>query len=178
MRLFAFAGLWERWQDQDGEAVETCAILTTEANAVVRPVHDRMPVILDPAVYGQWLDERAGTDDQATLLRSFPGEVDEGVPRDRLRQQCPHRGSAVPSACITDSVKFLLAGQPSLRYPFAMNPLGRIALANGPYRTPALSKGDRATRLLEAALNPVLTVGRKASDEGSESKWHRRAVSP
>jgi putative SOS response-associated peptidase YedK len=41
---FAFAGLWERWEG-GGEPVETCTILTTEANEVVRPVHDRMPVI-------------------------------------------------------------------------------------------------------------------------------------
>jgi putative SOS response-associated peptidase YedK len=52
---FAFAGLWERWEG-GGEPVETCTILTTEANEVVRPVHDRMPVILAPEVYGRWLD--------------------------------------------------------------------------------------------------------------------------
>jgi putative SOS response-associated peptidase YedK len=62
-RLFAFAGLWERWKDPNGGNVETCAIITTDANDVVRPVHDRMPVILDPAAYGQWLDPRADADD-------------------------------------------------------------------------------------------------------------------
>src|SRR5262249_33099246 len=55
-RLFAFAGLWERWQGPEGEPVESCTILTTEANALARPVHDRMPVIVDPADFGQWLD--------------------------------------------------------------------------------------------------------------------------
>jgi putative SOS response-associated peptidase YedK len=74
-RLFAFAGLSERWHDQDGQSVETCAIITTEANAVVRPVHDRMPVILDPEVYGQWLDPRAGSDDLLLLLRPSPAEA-------------------------------------------------------------------------------------------------------
>jgi putative SOS response-associated peptidase YedK len=54
--LFAFAGLWDRWEDPNGNAVETCAILTTTPNAVTAPVHDRMPVILDPDSYDLWLD--------------------------------------------------------------------------------------------------------------------------
>jgi putative SOS response-associated peptidase YedK len=70
--VFAFVGLWERWHDPNGEVVETCAIITTTANEVVKPVHDRMPVILDPADYGQWLDPRAGIDDLVTLLWHFP----------------------------------------------------------------------------------------------------------
>jgi putative SOS response-associated peptidase YedK len=53
---FAFAGLWERWQDPNGEIIETCTILTTDANELLRPIHDRMPVILDPKDYDLWLD--------------------------------------------------------------------------------------------------------------------------
>ena len=53
---FAFAGLWERWEETDGHPVETCAILTTEANELVKPIHDRMPVILRPEHYDAWLD--------------------------------------------------------------------------------------------------------------------------
>lgn len=54
---FAFAGLWERWQSPaDGRALLSCTILTTEANAVVRPIHDRMPVILAAGDYAAWLD--------------------------------------------------------------------------------------------------------------------------
>jgi putative SOS response-associated peptidase YedK len=52
---FAFAGLWERWE-KGGEPVETCTILTTEANEVLRPVHERMPVILEAKDYDLWLD--------------------------------------------------------------------------------------------------------------------------
>jgi putative SOS response-associated peptidase YedK len=52
---FAFAGLWERW-DKGEEPLESCTILTTSANECVAPVHDRMPVILDPNDYHQWLD--------------------------------------------------------------------------------------------------------------------------
>src|SRR5579884_852035 len=44
--LFAFAGVWDRWRSPEGKTVETCSILTTSANELVRDVHDRMPVIL------------------------------------------------------------------------------------------------------------------------------------
>ena len=54
--LFAFAGIWDRWRDQNGNAVETCSILTTTPNAVTSAIHDRMPVILDPDSYNLWLD--------------------------------------------------------------------------------------------------------------------------
>jgi putative SOS response-associated peptidase YedK len=54
--LFAFAGLWDRWRDASGKAVETCSILTTTPNAVTSTIHDRMPAILDPDGYDLWLD--------------------------------------------------------------------------------------------------------------------------
>jgi len=54
--LFAFAGLWDGWKDSSGQWVKTCSILTTTPNAVTSPVHDRMPVILDPDDYDVWLD--------------------------------------------------------------------------------------------------------------------------
>ena len=54
--LFAFAGLWDAWTDSEGRKVETCSILTTTANEVLSDVHDRMPVILAPEDYDQWLD--------------------------------------------------------------------------------------------------------------------------
>jgi putative SOS response-associated peptidase YedK len=52
---FAFAGLWESWNGE-GEAVESCTIITTSANDVMQPLHDRMPVILSAADYDSWLD--------------------------------------------------------------------------------------------------------------------------
>lgn len=54
--LFAFAGLWDRWKDPNGNWIKTCSILTTTPNAVTVGVHDRMPVILDPDSYDLWLD--------------------------------------------------------------------------------------------------------------------------
>jgi putative SOS response-associated peptidase YedK len=53
---FGFAGLWERWEAPDGEVIESCTILTTEANELLRPIHDRMPVILERKDYDLWLD--------------------------------------------------------------------------------------------------------------------------
>jgi len=53
---FAFAGLWEHWQASDGEVIESCTLLTTEANQLMQPIHDRMPVILQPKDYDLWLD--------------------------------------------------------------------------------------------------------------------------
>jgi putative SOS response-associated peptidase YedK len=79
--LFAFAGIWDRWQDPSGNWVKTCSILTTTPNAVTSPVHDRMPVILDPDSFDLWLDP--GMTDgfevsnllkpfDAGLMRSYP----------------------------------------------------------------------------------------------------------
>jgi putative SOS response-associated peptidase YedK len=66
-RLFALAGLWETWHGPDG-IVESCTVLTTDANDLVRPVHDRMPVILDPAHHDEWLDPALK---DGALLRSW-----------------------------------------------------------------------------------------------------------
>ncbi len=76
---YAFAGLWERWQPKEGEALETFTILTTDPNAVMEPIHNRMPVILEPHDYQRWLDP-GGLDSfdlarpPADLLRPFPAE--------------------------------------------------------------------------------------------------------
>lgn len=69
---FGFAGLWERWDDPAGGVLETCAILTTEANEALRPIHHRMPVILDAEDHATWLDT-GGTEGAAAraLLRPF-----------------------------------------------------------------------------------------------------------
>lgn len=72
--LFAFAGLWESWRPPPGakldpalpDVVYTCTIITTEANDVVRPVHHRMPVIVDPDDYDLWLDRNV--DDAEAVL--------------------------------------------------------------------------------------------------------------
>lgn len=72
--VFAFAGLWERWRDDvTGVVVESCAIITTDANALLQSVpHDRMPVILGRRDWDRWLDPRV-TDPAAVqpLIRQF-----------------------------------------------------------------------------------------------------------
>ncbi|RMF08409.1 MAG: SOS response-associated peptidase, partial [Alphaproteobacteria bacterium] len=55
-QLLAFAGLWEHWSGADGSEIESATILTTEANADVAPVHDRMPVLVAPDDFDAWLD--------------------------------------------------------------------------------------------------------------------------
>ncbi|MGH9521036.1 MAG: SOS response-associated peptidase [Terriglobales bacterium] len=54
--IFAFAGIWDRWKSPEGQTIETCSILTTSANDLVRDVHYRMPVILPPESFDLWLD--------------------------------------------------------------------------------------------------------------------------
>lgn len=71
-RPFAFAGLWEHWQGKDGAELESFTILTCEANALLRPLHARMPVILEPEAHARWLDPDAGG--VADLLLPYAGE--------------------------------------------------------------------------------------------------------
>jgi putative SOS response-associated peptidase YedK len=72
-RPFGFAGLWERWEGEGGQAINSCTILTTEANDVLRPVHDRMPVILQPDDYEVWLDgDERKQEFVKELLRPYP----------------------------------------------------------------------------------------------------------
>ncbi len=55
--IFALAGIWEKWQQPDGTWLDTCAILTTEANDFMRPIHHRMAVMVEPEDYKTWLSE-------------------------------------------------------------------------------------------------------------------------
>jgi putative SOS response-associated peptidase YedK len=64
----AFAGLWETWQPAGAEAVESCCIITTTANAVMEPIHERMPVILDPAQWQLWLSQQEQKSDHLLPL--------------------------------------------------------------------------------------------------------------
>jgi putative SOS response-associated peptidase YedK len=52
---FAFAGLWEVWHAPDGSEIRSCTIITTQPNALLEPIHNRMPVILPPNAYNEWL---------------------------------------------------------------------------------------------------------------------------
>lgn len=66
-RLFAFAGLWEQWQHET-ETLYSCTIITTAATAFMQAIHDRMPVIIRPEHYQQWLDKNTDADQAFGLL--------------------------------------------------------------------------------------------------------------
>ncbi len=76
-RPFAFAGLWENWQGPDGVVIDSCTILTTEPNEMMANIHNRMPVILGPKDFAQWLDPSVQAADVIRpLFRSFaPGRM-------------------------------------------------------------------------------------------------------
>ena len=73
---FAFAGLWSVWRDQDGNRIPSCAIITTTANDLLRPVHDRMPVVLPREMEEFWLD-RSVEDPGAlgSVLTPYPDDA-------------------------------------------------------------------------------------------------------
>jgi putative SOS response-associated peptidase YedK len=72
---FAIAGLWEKWVSPDGTEVRSAAILTIEANALMKKIHDRMPVILAPDDWDRWLDPgEAKGDGLQGLLRPYPAK--------------------------------------------------------------------------------------------------------
>jgi len=73
---FAFAGLWERWQSPEGgDPIESCTIIVCEANPSVRPIHDRMPVILEPDAFERWLDAVAELAAIKDLLKPYNGPL-------------------------------------------------------------------------------------------------------
>ena len=79
-RPFAFAGLWEHWSGEE-PTIDSCTIITTDANDALRPLHDRMPVILGPSDYARWLD---------------PAVADPGVLQEMLRPYAAEQMTAGP----------------------------------------------------------------------------------
>jgi len=74
---FAMAGIWEYWRSRDGEEgqeIVSAAILTTDANALMSRIHDRMPVIISPAQYDAWLDPRTPAPALQDLMKPSPSE--------------------------------------------------------------------------------------------------------
>ncbi len=77
---FALAGLWEHWE-RDGQVVESCVVIVTEAHPLVRDIHDRMPVILPPESYDAWMDaDERDPERLLPLLRPYPGAEIEAYP--------------------------------------------------------------------------------------------------
>jgi putative SOS response-associated peptidase YedK len=83
---FAFAGLWDVWHSADGSEVRSCTIITTEPNAMMETIHNRMPVILAPEYYADWLT---------------PGE---GDPISLQRYLLPHDSDAMQAFPVSKAV--------------------------------------------------------------------------
>jgi putative SOS response-associated peptidase YedK len=80
-RPFALAGLWEHWEDPKGTALDSCTLLTTTPNNLLRPLHDRMPVILASEEYDLWLNLSVQEPERLRpLLRPYPGEAMTAYP--------------------------------------------------------------------------------------------------
>jgi putative SOS response-associated peptidase YedK len=115
--VFGLAGLYERWRGDDDTVLDTCTIVTTEANALVRPVHDRMPLIVAPEHYARWLDP--GNADVADLIVPYPATAMACYPisaRVNSERQ--------PSAWVTSSVRHDAATLLDRVDPFAGEPAG------------------------------------------------------
>ena len=79
--VFALGGLWEHWQDPAGNELESCTILTCAPNELMADLHDRMPIIIDPADYDRWLAlDVQDPAKVADLLRPFPADRMEAWP--------------------------------------------------------------------------------------------------
>jgi putative SOS response-associated peptidase YedK len=79
-RLFAFAGLWERWSRPGSEPLVTCAILTTSPAAAIASIHDRMPVMLRGSDRDRWVDRNADPDSLKSMLVPYTGDDLEAYP--------------------------------------------------------------------------------------------------
>jgi putative SOS response-associated peptidase YedK len=107
-RPMAFAGLWEVWRDPldaDADLLRTCAIVTTAANALMAPLHDRMPVILDPGQWGTWLDPATGAAAARQLLVPAAADSLEAYPVSSLvnnvRNEGPELLDPLPARPVT-----------------------------------------------------------------------------
>jgi len=78
---FGMAGLWERWISAEGKTIESCTIITTDANKTLAPIHHRMPVILEPKDFDVWLDPDIHEADQLKeLLQPYKQKDFEAYP--------------------------------------------------------------------------------------------------
>jgi putative SOS response-associated peptidase YedK len=91
---FGFASLWEQWKSPSGEEIDSCTIVTTEANEFMRSLHDRMPVILNPQDYDLWLNPEV-QDPEALqkLLRPYASSEMTAYPVSTLVNNPRHNSS-------------------------------------------------------------------------------------
>ncbi|MGQ0429769.1 MAG: SOS response-associated peptidase [Gammaproteobacteria bacterium] len=94
-RPFAFAGLWERWKDPaDGSLLESCTIVTTDASASVRKIHDRMPAVLPETEWDRWLDTAySDTEQLSGLLKPYDPKALVAWPVSRMVNAPKNQGA-------------------------------------------------------------------------------------
>jgi putative SOS response-associated peptidase YedK len=83
-RSFGFAGLYENWMSPEGENIRTCTIITTDANEIMRPIHDRMPAIIRKDKEDLWLEPVADPDILVSLLTPYPSDKMEAYRVSRI----------------------------------------------------------------------------------------------
>ena len=82
---FAFAGLWDLWKSPDGQQIQSCTIITTEPNELMASIHTRMPAILRPGAYEDWLNPQLRDEHVLThWLTPYPAELMKARPVSKL----------------------------------------------------------------------------------------------
>ncbi len=81
--IFSMAGLWERWKSPEGDIIESFNIITTEANTFMKPIHNRMPVILKPGDEKTWLSGKNSAE-ILSLLKPYPADEMDAYPVSKL----------------------------------------------------------------------------------------------
>ncbi|NMG11001.1 SOS response-associated peptidase [Brasilonema sp. UFV-L1] len=90
-KVFGFAGLWEQWKSSEDDEITSCTILTTQANELVQPVHERMPVILQEQDYDVWLNPEVQTPQLLQhLLHPYPSEAMTAYPVSKIVNSPKH----------------------------------------------------------------------------------------
>ena len=98
---FAFAGLWAVWRDPDGNRVPSCTIITTAANDLLAPIHDRMPVVLPPGLEDLWLDRSIDDPDAlAGVLSPYPDDALEAYAVSTLVNSAANNGPEIIEAMV------------------------------------------------------------------------------
>ena len=97
---FAFAGLWEIWTGQDGSELQSCTVITTGPNELMEKLHDRMPVILAPEDYAEWLGNGKDADAKEVdrlqhLIRPFDADLMEAFPVSTKVNSPMHEGASL-----------------------------------------------------------------------------------
>ncbi|OYY94623.1 MAG: hypothetical protein B7Y41_06320 [Hydrogenophilales bacterium 28-61-23] len=102
--ILAFAGVWDRWE-QGSQVLESCTVIVCDANAIARPVHDRMPVILGEETWHDWLDPNLPTETAKAMLRTCPESWVRSYPVSRAVSFTRNEGPQLVEPLAPDPVR-------------------------------------------------------------------------